>query len=185
MASKRIVAPTDYPVTLVEAKAQCRVDQSDEDTLLNGLIAAATDYVEQYTGTAIMAQTWATYYDAFTDAMTMPHGPVQSVTSVKYYDVDGVLQTASPTIYDTDLASNPQWVVRVSTETWPDTIDVVNAVAIEYVSGYVTVPPSIKHAILLLISQWYDNRAAATDKPVLAMSNAVEALLTNYRTFGF
>jgi hypothetical protein len=61
MSLRLITAPTDKPVTLDEAKAQCRQDTAsmgtDEDAILNAYIAAATAYVERYTGRALMTQT--------------------------------------------------------------------------------------------------------------------------------
>jgi uncharacterized phiE125 gp8 family phage protein len=185
MSLRLITAPASYPVTLAEAKAQCRVEGSDEDTLLGGLISAATDHVEQYTGRAIVSQTWELVLDDFSNAMLIPKGPVTAVSSVKYIDTADVEQTVTDTNYTLDDASDPQWLVKASDYTWPTVAGGVNNVIIRFVCGYATVPPSIKHAILLLIAQWYDNRADATDRPLIAMPNAVEALLTNYRSFAY
>lgn len=165
-----------YPVTLAEAKAQCRVDHSDEDGTLNALIAAATDYVEQYCGKALVSQTWLLSLDAFTDAIEIPLGPVQSVSSVKYYDADNIEQTVSSADYVVDLATNPQWIVRNSDTAWPATATGVNVVNITFVAGYATMPPAIKLALLLLVSAWYDNREGA-------MPTAVSALLSPFRRF--
>lgn len=176
-----ITAPTTFPVTNLEAKAHCRVEDTSEDALIDGLIAAATDYVEQYTGKALMAQTWRATFDEFSDSILLPKNPVQSVTSVTYYDTLGVLQTLSSDNYTVDLESDPAWIVINADATWPDLADGVNMVRIDFVAGYATVPASIKHAILLLVGQWFEHRSAVADKAVSAVPNAVEALLTNYR----
>ena len=42
----RTVAPTSTPVSLDEAKIHCRVDHTDEDDLITGLIAAATENLD-------------------------------------------------------------------------------------------------------------------------------------------
>jgi uncharacterized phiE125 gp8 family phage protein len=84
-----------------------------------------------------------------------------------------------------DSASDPQWLVKASDYVWPVVSDGVNNVVIRFVAGFTTPPAPIKQAILLLVGQWYDNRAAATDRPLIAVPNAVEALLTNYRSFAF
>ena len=185
MSLRLNTAPASYPVTLEEAKLHCRVDDDADDTLVEGLIAAATDYVENYTGRAIVSQTWELVLDDFSDAMMFPKGPVTAITSVKYIDADSVEQTVTSTNYTLDAASDPQWVVKASDYTWPAVSDGVNNVIVRFVCGYATVPASIKQAILLLIGQWYDNRADATDRPMIAMPNAVAALLTNYRSFAF
>lgn len=180
-----ITPATDYPVTLAEAKAQCRVDSSDEDALLNGLIAAATNHVEEYLGRALMTQTWRLTSDEFSDSMLLRRGPVQSVTSLKYYDIDGVLQTVSTDDYTPDLSHDPQWIVKNTNATWPATLDAIDVVQITFVSGYAILPAAIKQAVLLLIGQWFDQRSDVTERPMIAMPNAVEALLSNHRSFAF
>jgi uncharacterized phiE125 gp8 family phage protein len=185
MSLRLVTAPASYPVTLAEAKAQCRIDSDDEDAMINGLIAAATDYVELYTGRAIVSQTWELLQDDFSDTIMITRGPVTAITFVKYFDVDDVEQTVTSTNYALDAASDPQWLVKASDFTWPAVASGVNNVTIRFVCGYTSLPPSIKHAILLLIGQWFDNRADVSDKAMIAMPNAVEALLTNYRSFSF
>lgn len=185
MGMTLITPAATFPVTLAEAKAQCRIDGGDEDALINGLIAAATDYVEQYTGRAIMAQTWKLTLDAFSDAIVLPKGPVQSVTSVQYYDTDGVERTA--TNYTLDNSSDPAWIVRNAMYSWPTTQSAVNVVNITFVAGYSVVPPSLKHAILLLIGDWYrgrENTVLGNNQPA-EMPHAVTALLSNHRSFTF
>lgn len=183
MSIRLITPPSSYPVTTDEANAQCRIDGSDEDTLITSLIAAATDYVEQYTGRAIMPQTWELVLDDFSDSMMIPKGPATSITSVKYYDTFSELQTVSSTHYTLDAASNPQWLVRASDYAWPDVAEGVNNVIVRFECGSAQPPASIKHAILLLVGQWFDNRAAVSDKAMIAVPHAVEALLTNYRNW--
>lgn len=178
-----VTAAASYPVTLAEAKAQCRVTSSDEDTKLNDFIAAATDYVEQYLGRSIISQTWRLTLDKFSDTILLPRGPVQSVSSIKYDDANGAEQTLAGAVYTLDSASDPQWVVRNSDSSWPTINDAVNSVRIEYVAGYAAVPASIKHAILLIIGQWYDNREAVAPSSMATPEHAVRALLSNYRAF--
>lgn len=183
MSLTLITAPTGFPVTLAEAKAQCRIESADEDSLINGLIATSTDYVEQYTGRALVTQAWRLSLDKFTESILIPKGPVQTVSSVTYFDSTGALQTVPSTSYTVDTSSDPQWVVINSNASWPAVMSGINMVRIDFIAGYATVPPSIKHAILLLIVQWFDHRSDVSDKAMIAMPNAIEALLTNYRSF--
>lgn len=184
--SLTLVTPAaSYPVSLAEAKAHCRVETTDGDGLLNGLIAAATDHVEMYTGRALIAQTWKLSLDAFADSMVLPKGPVQSVTFVKYLDTAEAEQTVPAADYTVDIASDPQRVARDSDASWPSAHDGVNVVNITFVSGYSAVPPAIKQALLLLVGQWYDQRSGVSDKPISETPHAVAALLSNYRSFAF
>jgi uncharacterized phiE125 gp8 family phage protein len=174
----RLITPAaTYPVSLVEAKLQCRVDGSDEDGLLNLYISAATSFVELYTGRAIVAQTWELVLDDFTDAMLIGRGPVQSVTSVKYYDADEALQTLAADQYTLDNVSDPAWLIRPSGVTWPTVATGVNNVIIRFVAGYATVPDPIKAALLLTISSWFDNRNVGP------IPDGAYSLLSNYRRF--
>ncbi len=163
MALKLITAATTYPVTLAEAKLHCRVDIADDDTLITALITAATEMAEQKTGRAIMTQTLELTLDAFPDAFELTRVPVQSVTSVKYYDTTGAQQTLSNTLYALDAADDFGFahISPVYAGVWPDTRDQINAVAVRYVAGYAdaaSVPQSIKNWILLMVSTMYENR---------------------------
>ena len=163
MALKLITAPSTYPVTLAEAKLHCRVDIADDDTLITALITAATEMAEQKTGRAIMTQTLELTLDAFPDAFELTRVPVQSVTSVKYYDTTGTQQTLSNTLYALDAADDFGFahISPVYAGVWPDTRDQINAVAVRYVAGYAdaaSVPQSIKNWILLMVSTMYENR---------------------------
>ena len=163
MALKLITAPSTYPVTLAEAKLHCRVDIADDDTLITALITAATEMAEQKTGRAIMTQTLELTLDAFPDAFELTRVPVQSVTSVKYYDTTGAQQTLSNTLYALDAADDFgfAYISPVYAGVWPDTRDQINAVAVRYVAGYAdsaSVPQSIKNWILLMVSTMYENR---------------------------
>lgn len=70
-----ITAPTSQPVTLAEAKAHCRVDGTDDDALLAGLIAAAVGHMDGWTGVlgrCIMPQTWRVSASAGDVVLPMP-----------------------------------------------------------------------------------------------------------------
>ena len=163
MALKLITAPSTYPVTLAEAKLHCRVDIADDDTLITALITAATEMAEQKTGRAIMTQTLELTLDAFPEAFELTRVPVQSITSVKYYDTTGAQQTLSNTLYAMDATDDFgfAYISPVYAGVWPDTRDQINAVAVRYVAGYAdaaSVPQSIKNWILLMVSTMYANR---------------------------
>lgn len=193
MALKLITAPTTYPVTLAEAKLHCRVDVADDDALITALITAATEMAEQKTGLAIMTQTWELTLDAFPDALELTRVPVQSITSVKYYDTAGAQQTLSPAAYALDNADafGFSYVVPAYNGTWPDTRDQINAVSVQYVAGYANaaaVPESIKQWIKLMLSTMYDNREteAYSSRAVstTVQMTFVDRLLDRYKVYG-
>jgi uncharacterized phiE125 gp8 family phage protein len=187
MAMKQTVPPSTYPVTLAEAKLHLRVDVVDDDTLITALITAATDQAHHMVNRAIMTQTWTLTLDSFPDAIELTRMPVQSVTSVKYVDTNGVQQTLSSSLYSVDLADDfgYGYIVPAYNTTWPDTRDQVNAVEVVYVAGYASaaaVPQLIKTWILLRIASLYENRAAWTmGRDVINENPAVDRLLDRYR----
>ena len=99
MALKLITAPTTYPVDLASAKAHLRVDSSAEDTLIQAMIASATELAEQIMGRSIMPQTWELTLDEFPEAFEITRVPAASITSLKYYDEAGAQQTLLNTLY--------------------------------------------------------------------------------------
>lgn len=181
-----VVTPaTTYPVTRAEVKTHCRVDGTAEDGLIDGLIAAASDYIAAYTGRALASTTLRLDLDDFADEIFLPVGPVQSVTSVAYYDTAGASQTLAGTVYQTDFVSDPARILLADGQSWPTVDARANAVSITFVAGYSSVPAAIKQACLLLIGDWYrgrENTLIGTNQP-MEMPHAVTALLANYRSF--
>lgn len=175
-----ITAAADMAVSLAEAKAHCGIEVDDFDTLLTGYIDGATAAAEAFTGQAIRPQTWQLALDDFADAIELPRGPVTEVSEVTYLDEDGASQTLATSSYVIDLVSNPARVVRDSDATWPDVDDVVNAVTIEFVAGYGTVPGDIKQALLQAVAAWFADRATAG-----ALPKGAQDLLWRYRRLIF
>jgi uncharacterized phiE125 gp8 family phage protein len=60
-----MVPPSLEPVTLAEAKAFLRIEDSTEDQVVTDLITAARQYVENRTGRALITQTWQLTDDGF------------------------------------------------------------------------------------------------------------------------
>jgi uncharacterized phiE125 gp8 family phage protein len=116
------------------------VDESTENDLITNLIQAAREQVEKYTNKSVIAQTWYAFADSFQEVFELTHGPVTSITSVKYYDSDKALQTLAATNYDTDLVSEPARICRGYNVTYPETYVMPNAINIEFVCGYSSVP---------------------------------------------
>jgi len=168
VAYKLKTAPAAEPVSSTEAKAHLRVDHTDDDTLIGTLIITARRFCEEYLNQSLITQTWYNYLNDFYDGaiyyvyrgpfLMINKGPVQSITSIKYYDADDVEQTLSTDYYHTDLSSQP---ARIEVSETPETYDKLNAVTIEFVAGYgdaADVPEHIKHAMLLYIGHLYENR---------------------------
>lgn len=92
----------------------------------------------------------------------LPFPTLQAVSSIKYLDLNGTLQTLDPSLYTVDDASEPGSVTPAPNTYWPDTQNIVNAVQIAYTAGYgsaaTDVPASIKAWMLMRIGALYANR---------------------------
>lgn len=189
---KLITAPIFEPVTLAEAKLHCRIDGTDDDTLVTSLIVAARQAAENRTGRVLITQTWELQLDAFEAEIELPNPPTQSVVSVKYLDTAGADQTLAGTEYLLDATSEPGLLVPAYGKTWPSTYAVPNAVKVQYKAGYgdaaASVPHGVKQWMLLAIGTWYANREAMVSGALTSRdlpSTFFDALLDPYRIMAF
>lgn len=180
-------APAAEPLSLAEAKLHCKVDVTDDDALITALIVAARRLAEAQTGRVLVTQSWKQTLDALpVAAIALYLPPLQSVQSVKYYDIDGVQKTLAGTDYTVHTSTQLGLVVPAYGTTWPGTRDVPEAVEIAFTAGYgnaAAVPQEIKQWMLLQIGHWYENREASGDRrdPL----PYVDALLDPYRVLRF
>lgn len=188
MPAKLITPPTLEPVTLQEAKDHLRVTTTDEDALISELITSARQQAETFLRRALLTQTWALYLDSFPDQIELPNSPVQSVTSIKYIDVDGVEQTLSTLQYDVHTQNEPALIVPAYGKTWPSIRSQLNAITVEFVAGWQiqqSVPGPIKSALLLIIGHLYENRENASPLNMHQLPYGANALLFPYRIIRF
>ena len=110
MNLKLITPPAVEPITLAEAKAHIRTDDSmgtAEDAAIQAYIAAAREYCESAQRRAYIEQTFELALDAFADSVELPRPPLLVVESVKYYDADNREYTMQPTSYTVDTYKEP------------------------------------------------------------------------------
>ena len=193
MRLKVFTAPAAEPVSSTEAKSQCRISISDDDTLITSLIKTARTDVELMTRRALITQTWDGYLDEFPgeDSLEIPLPPLQSITSIKYTTSDGVEHTFASASYYVDTISEPGRVVLNEGYSWPgDELRAANGVAIRFVCGYGAsssyVPEPVRQAMLLLIGHYYENREASSlGNDLNLIPRGVDELLGNYRIFDY
>ena len=187
------VQPADEPVTLAEAKVQCRVaaDQTDEDARLTSYALAARYLVEAHTGTKLMPQTVVMRCSSWCDLAKLPTGPITAISSISYLDTDGVSQTLSTDIYEAVLADLRGEIRLKIDQSWPSIRQVSDAITVTASAGYDVLPEPIIGAIMLLIEQWYDERSsissvrqtATPDGGVPALPFTVNSILAKYRLY--
>ena len=188
-AIKVYTAATTYPVTLAEAKLHLRVDGTDEDTLINALIAAATQQAENYTWRTLMTTVYEYVDDSFDKRIELDTYPIVTIDSIKYYDLNSVQQTLIASQYESNLLECPAIVRPKDGYYWPDTITRFDAVTVRFTAGYASaaaVPAAIKQAILMIVGHLYANREdVVTGTQVNTMPQSSQYLLNTYRVNRF
>jgi hypothetical protein len=180
MTYKVTTAVTVEPVTLAEARLQCKLtadDSTSEDTLITAWITAMREVAEHYTGRAVAPQT-----------LTMG-----LVEFLKYTDTAGMEQTISASAYSLSTYGDSRRVAPTYGNYWPTTQDIPDAVRILYVTGYgapsagagfAACPKAAKQAILLMVAWLHANRGDSI-QPDDIQPPAAKSLLNTIKAWGF
>lgn len=183
----RVTAPAALPVTLAEVKAQARIWHTDDDTVLDGYIAAAVALLDGYgglLGRAIMAQTWRQPFGGWWGTFTLPMPDVRDV-AVTYTDADGVTQTVAPTLYEV-IETHTGPVVRFLSGFGAPTFkaDMAQPVSVTFTAGAALpadVDQRIKKAIGMLVMHWDLHGGVTTDARESAVPWGVDAMIGSLR----
>lgn len=150
---------------MTDIKAHLRIEDSESDyeTDLNQLIQTANEWVFSNCHLSLINRTVTCYFDSFDSPLKLPLFPIQSVSAVQYFDVNGASQTVAS--YQTDLLQSPAKLCPAVGAEWPETqSEKVNPVSVSLISGYgateSSVPALAKHLIRLLVGHWFVNREA-------------------------
>lgn len=165
----RVVATVAVAACSFAAIVEVEAATHAEDDLLEYLIVAATEYAENFTGRALITQTWTGYLDSFPsgDEIIMPLPTLQSITSIKYreydWETDDEWEEVDSDDYIDSITGMLGKIVLAYGASWPSYTEYpVDAVAIEFVCGYgaaaSAVPESIRRAILLRAATLYEYR---------------------------
>lgn len=175
------------PVTLTEAKLQCRVDGTAEDALLTAYIAAARQMCEEQTWRSLLTQTWDLWLPCWPPcrSIRLPRPPLRSVTWIQYFDAAGVQQTLGGDAYQVITQSEPGGIVLAGGKYWPGhSMTAALPINIRFVAGYgdaaAAVPEALRQGMRLLIGHMYANRESTAPRDLQAMPQAVEWLWRPY-----
>ncbi len=172
MTTYLLAGPAEEPVSLAEARAFLRVEDTAEDGLIGTLIGAARLHVEGITGRALMAQTWRVVLDRWPDdgAVRLPVTPFLNLVGVTAYDAGG----APHTVPLAQFAGEPERLLLPRMVAGlPGAVRQRQGVEIDYQAGYGTepgdVPVDLRQALLTLVGYWFEHR----DAVIVAGSGAV------------
>jgi hypothetical protein len=189
MHSLELVSQSTTPVVSLDiAKAHLRVSDTNSDAYITALIEVATNLIERESNCDLRTTTWNWkgnfphprwhfgfyspqfghdfvdgFYRQYRTKIFLPRAPLQSITSITYYDANNTLQSFT----NTDSTTNYYVMTPSKVFGWlqpalyyPATYDAFrpDAVTITFTSGYNPAPPAAIHAVLLAVGTWYENR---------------------------
>jgi uncharacterized phiE125 gp8 family phage protein len=189
-----ITGPAAEPITIAEARAQCRIDSDVEDGLIAGYLLAARQAAEDFTRRKLYTQTWDFTIDGswptekvngyWRPRIILPLPPLQAVTHIKYFDTNGVEQTLASNQYRVDPTSYEGRIDAAYGVNWPSVRDQMATITVRMVVGYTALPEPVRLAILQAVAHFDKNRETvvtgtiATELPLTA-----QHLLFPYRVF--
>lgn len=188
MPTKVITAPTYEPISAADVAEYIRVDDlAQDELLLEGMITAARQYLEQYLNRPIATQTLEEALTGWANPIVLDSS-LQSVTSIKYLDLNGVEQTLASNQYLVDTYSEPAQITPAYNVEFPELYAVPNNVKVRYVAGYTSggspdlnpMPKPLRFAMMLIIGDLYANREAGGEK-AYQINPTVQSLLQFYR----
>lgn len=183
--NKLVSSSGSEPLTLVYVKNYLRVDYDTDNDLLNDLIRAARQLVEQYIEQALITKSFKCYFSDFEDwdikggyiFLELPISPVTSITAVKSVDEDGT-ETAITDYKTTGLDIK---TVRVPLQ-YSLTAGAKAGYIVEYTANNSNIDEAIKDAIAKLVGEMYENRQnSAVDVNIASLPFSVKSILANYR----
>lgn len=182
--------PANEPLTVSEVKAALGIPTGDtsRDAELTALIVATRQLVEAFTNRALITQTITLQLDAFpgileaapwwdgvregsinhlavrrNTPMLIPRPPLQSVTSITWYDQQDAPAVLSSSEYLVDFMTEPGRVIPKAS--WPAGARNRLAALVVYVAGYGSnasdVPAAIKEAMMAHIRDVNDRPNAS------------------------
>lgn len=158
-----VTPPVGFPVNLAEAKAHLNVDLDVDDVLITQKLDAAVAWAQEFQGIQYLTATIDEFFDGFPRGLLMLKlEPVQSITSITYFDTAGASQTWATSKWQKDLDADPVRIAPEPGETWPLTEHRrMKSVTVRYIAGYgnmAQVPWDIKNGFLMKLAELYENR---------------------------
>jgi len=169
-------APSSLILMAVDAMDFLRIDNGEDEELLEALLEAVRQNLEGPDGTlgrALLTQTWKLYLDHFPygcsvwgngchqcryhysdrfswykhGSLRIPLPPLQQVIEVKYFDTSNVEQTLDPALYTVETKLEPGLVIPAFGTIWPATYPKPDAVSVKFKAGYGDAATSVPQPI--------------------------------------
>lgn len=176
---RRITPPAVQPVSLADAKWHLRYEDTDQDTRIEALIAAAVRHLDGWAGTlrrCLIDQVWERPLACFPPGhcIILPFPDCKNI-AMRWTDVSGVEQplTTLPFIGD-PVETGKGTLVQIGKDfTRPALADLVVPVIVRFTAGYgatpADVPEPIRGVILEMVADAFRFRETAMLGPASAL----------------
>lgn len=172
------------PVSVESCKLDLKIQHNADDELLEDYIAAACALVggkSGIVGKVLTAETWQLKLRAASGCVVLPLSPVQSITSISYFDTENTAQTLDVEDFYLYGDEDTAFIEPKTGVVWPAVYARRDAITIRFVAGFGTaaeIPKNITRAIRLIVAHWYENRTAVlVGVTAQELPMAVESLL--------
>ena len=156
--------PGTEPVSLAEVKAHLRLDGTAEDALLASLILTSRLHIESALGLALISHDWSLKIDAWPSdrVVIAPIRPLQEVTAIRVTGRGNSISELPLRECSHRSGTSFPRIVLAGPVALPQPGSAVNSIEIAFRAGFgdtpSSVPAPIRHALLLLVSHWYEHR---------------------------
>ena len=185
--------PENYPISLADVKKHLVVEHDEDDDLIETYLKSVISMLDPpygFLGRAMVTQTLKYWRENFPTGriLKIPFPPLQSVTSVNYYDSDEVEQTVSADNYTVVTSQEPGYIELNSNSSWPTVLSERKyPVFIEFIAGYgdccdlyEPVPAGLRQWILLSVADFYMQREHI-NHVAAGHNNFTMNIIENYR----
>ncbi len=177
---RKLVLPAHAgEVGLAELKHWLGISRNTEDALLAGLLGAALELCEAFTGQAPLAQTIEEHVRPEPGLHLLGSRPVRAIVLVEEVRHDGSRVPLAATGYDAEIAACGTASLRLGQPLAARAAAVRMVVGIA--SDWASLPPALRQGIIRLAAHYYRDRDAETQRGAVPPPASVTALWRPWR----
>lgn len=168
------------PVSTADVKSWAKVDTTDDDSLISDLIDEVIDLVERRYNFTIIDKTVTATWESYARSVSLPLGPVDSITTVKRVDHEGT---------ETTLTVNEDYILRGDELVFKEIYQYereYHRMKLEavYDTSWATLPNGIKLGLKKAILSNYEDRQDNFAGAITELPNSSKQILRQFKRYG-
>jgi uncharacterized phiE125 gp8 family phage protein len=164
---------------VAELKQWLGISRPGEDAMLAGLLLAALDLCEAFTGQAPLAQTVAERIALQRGWRNLTSRPVRALVSVELVGRDGTLSLLEEPAYATEFSANGALSIRIARP--QDGQAMVVTMAVGIAPDWAALPDALRQGIIRLAAHYYRDRDSDGQRQPVPPPASVTALWRPWR----